>query len=117
MKRTEAVLCRYSHVWFLSAFRESAERRTGSLKGLALRSQLGFAFSSRWTKEWRGGTDVAGFPTFMFFQPLNVWLIEADGIKKPISCREICENFDPTIIDRLRIGIDSGADVSTVELD
>jgi hypothetical protein len=49
---------------------------------------------------------------------LNTWLIEADGTKKAISCREICEQFnDGSIITRLRTGIDSGADVATVELD
>jgi len=48
---------------------------------------------------------------------LRTWLIEADGTKKPISCREICEKFESSIVTRLRAGIDSGADISTVELD
>jgi len=62
---------------------------------------------------------------------LRTWLVEADGTKKEISCREICETFeskqnpspdsrDPAkrdIVTRLRAGIDSGADISTVELD
>jgi len=52
---------------------------------------------------------------------LRTWLIEADGTKKPISCREICEQFEskqnPSIVTRLRAGIDDGADISTVELD
>jgi hypothetical protein len=49
---------------------------------------------------------------------LNTWLVEADGTKKAISCREICEQFnDGSIVTRLRAGIDSGADISTVELD
>jgi hypothetical protein len=51
---------------------------------------------------------------------LRTWLIEADGTKKEISCREIAEQFDSLekgIIKRLRMGIDSGADISTVELD
>jgi hypothetical protein len=49
---------------------------------------------------------------------LRTWLIESDGTKKEISCREICEQFkDGSIITRLRVGIDSGADISTVELD
>jgi hypothetical protein len=49
---------------------------------------------------------------------LRTWLIEADGTKKEISCREICETFnDGSIITRLRAGIDSGADVSTILLD
>ena len=50
---------------------------------------------------------------------LKTWLIEADGTKKPISCREIAEQYDSYekgIITRLRAGIDSGADFSTVEL-
>ncbi len=49
---------------------------------------------------------------------LRTWLIEADGTKKAISCREICEKFsDGSIVTRLRAGIDSGADISTVEID
>ncbi len=49
---------------------------------------------------------------------LRTWLVETDGTKKEISCREICETFnDGSIITRLRAGIDSGADISTVELD
>jgi hypothetical protein len=52
---------------------------------------------------------------------LRTWLIEASGTKKEISCREICEQFEskqnPRIVTRLRAGIDSGADISTVELD
>ena len=51
---------------------------------------------------------------------LRTWLIEADGSKKKISCREICEQFEskqnPSIVTRLRAGIDDGADLSTVEL-
>jgi len=51
---------------------------------------------------------------------LRTWLIEADGKKKDISCREICEKFEskqnPSIVTRLRAGIDDGADISTVEL-
>jgi len=48
---------------------------------------------------------------------LRTWLVEADGTKKAISCREICEQFnDGSIVTRLRAGIDSGADISTVEL-
>lgn len=35
---------------------------------------------------------------------LNTWIIEADGTKKEISCREICETFnDGSIITRLRL--------------
>ena len=48
---------------------------------------------------------------------LNTWLIEPDGTKKPFSCREICEQFDGNIVMQLRAGIDSGGDISTVELD
>jgi hypothetical protein len=52
---------------------------------------------------------------------LRTWLIEADGTKTEISCREICEKFEseknPRIVTRLRAGIDSGADISTVEID
>jgi len=52
---------------------------------------------------------------------LRTWLIEADGTKKEISCREICEQFEnkqnPSIVTRLRAGIDDGADISIVELD
>jgi hypothetical protein len=52
---------------------------------------------------------------------LRTWLIETDLTSKPISCREICETFEseknPRIVTRLRAGIDSGADISTVELD
>ena len=48
---------------------------------------------------------------------LRTWLIEADGTKQEISCREICEKFESNIVTRLRAGIDSGADISTVELD
>jgi hypothetical protein len=51
---------------------------------------------------------------------LRTWLIEADGTKSQITCREICETFEskqnPSIVTRLRAGIDSGADISTVEL-
>jgi hypothetical protein len=51
---------------------------------------------------------------------LRTWLVEADGTKQEISCREICEKFEskqnPSIVTRLRAGIDSGADISTVEL-
>ena len=50
----------------------------------------------------------------------RTWLIEADGTQKPMSCREIAEQFDSYekgIIKRLRAGIDSGADLSTVEID
>ena len=51
---------------------------------------------------------------------LRTWLVESDGTKKEISCREICEQFEsktnPRIVTRLRAGIDSGADFSTVEL-
>jgi hypothetical protein len=51
---------------------------------------------------------------------LRTWLVEADGTKTEISCREICEQFEskqnPSIVTRLRAGIDSGADISTVEL-
>ena len=52
---------------------------------------------------------------------LKTWLVETDGTKKEISCREICEQFEskqnPSIVTRLRAGIDDGADISTVELD
>jgi hypothetical protein len=52
---------------------------------------------------------------------LRTWLIESDLTSKGISCREICEKFEseknPNIVTRLRAGIDSGADISTVELD
>ena len=51
---------------------------------------------------------------------LNVWILEADGTKTKTSCREICEQFEskqnPRIVTRLRAGIDSGAEISTVEL-
>ena len=51
----------------------------------------------------------------------RTWLVETDGTKKEISCRDICETFEnktnPRIVTRLRAGIDSGADLSTVELD
>jgi hypothetical protein len=51
---------------------------------------------------------------------LRTWLVEADLTSKEISCREICETFEskqnPSIVTRLRAGIDSGADISTVEL-
>jgi hypothetical protein len=52
---------------------------------------------------------------------LRTWLVESDLTSKEISCREICEKFEseknPNIVTRLRAGIDSGADISTVELD
>ena len=48
---------------------------------------------------------------------LRTWLIEADGTKKDFSCREICEEFNGNIVMQLRAGIDSGGDISTVELD
>ncbi|MHC4537882.1 MAG: DUF6011 domain-containing protein, partial [Planctomycetota bacterium] len=54
-------------------------------------------------------------------QTFHTWIVGADGIRKPISCREICETFEnkrnPSIITRLRAGIDAGADLSTVSLD
>ena len=56
----------------------------------------------------------------MMDKKLRTWLVESDGTKKEISCREICEKFESkekNIITRLRAGIDSGADISTVELD
>ena len=57
----------------------------------------------------------------MMDKKLRTWLIEADGSKKKISCREICEQFEskqnPSIVTRLRAGIDDGADISIVELD
>ncbi|MBC8228973.1 SWIM zinc finger family protein [bacterium] len=56
----------------------------------------------------------------MMDKKLRTWLVEADGTKKEISCREICEQFEskqnPSIVTRLRAGIESGADISTVEL-
>ena len=62
-----------------------------------------------------------GKPQIQMDKKLNTWLIEADGTKKEISCREICEQFEnktnPRIVTRLRAGIDNGADISTVELD
>ena len=49
---------------------------------------------------------------------LKTWLVESNGLRKPISCREICETFeDSSLVTRLRQGIDSGADISTVEID
>ena len=48
---------------------------------------------------------------------LRTWLVEADGTKTGISCREICEQFDGNIVMQLRFGIDAGGDISTVELD
>ena len=48
---------------------------------------------------------------------LRTWLIDSNGTRKAISCREICEKFESNIVTRLRAGIDSGADLSTVELD
>ena len=48
---------------------------------------------------------------------LRTFLIETDLTSKAISCREICEEFEGSIVTRLRAGIDSGADISTVELD
>ena len=57
----------------------------------------------------------------MMDKKLKTWLIETDGTKKEISCREICEQFEsklnPSIVTRLRAGIDDGADISIVELD
>ena len=57
----------------------------------------------------------------MMDKKLRTWLVEADGTKKAISCREICEQFEskqnPSIVPRLRAGIDDGADISIVELD
>ena len=47
---------------------------------------------------------------------LKTWLVEPDGTKTEISCREICEQFDGNIVMQLRAGIDSGGDISTVEL-
>ena len=50
-------------------------------------------------------------------QKFRTWLVESDGTKKPIFCREICEKFDGRLVTQLRAGIDSGVDISTVELD
>ena len=49
---------------------------------------------------------------------LRTWLIESDGTKKKISCREICEQFnDGSLVTRLRECIDDGADLGIIELD
>jgi len=51
---------------------------------------------------------------------LNVWLVEADGTKKKISCREVAEKYDSYekgLIKQLRAGIECGADISTVEFE
>ena len=48
---------------------------------------------------------------------LKTWLVEVDGTKTEISCREICEQFNGNIVMQLRSGIDAGGDISTVELD
>jgi hypothetical protein len=49
---------------------------------------------------------------------LRTWLIESDGTKNQISCREICEQFnDGSLVTRLRACIDDGADIGIVELD
>lgn len=48
---------------------------------------------------------------------LRTWLVELDGTKTEISCREICEQFNGNIVMQLRSGIDAGGDISTVELD
>ena len=48
---------------------------------------------------------------------LRTWLIEPDGTKTEISCREICEQFAGRFVTQLRAGIDAGGDISTVELD
>jgi len=48
---------------------------------------------------------------------LMTWLVEVDGTKTEISCREICEQFNGNIVMQLRAGIDCGGDISTVELD
>jgi len=48
---------------------------------------------------------------------LRTWIIDAEGRKKKVSCREICEKFDGRIVTQLRAGIDNGADIATVEID
>ncbi len=48
---------------------------------------------------------------------LKTWLVEVDGSKTEISCREICEQFNGNIVMRLRSGIESGGDISAVEVD
>ena len=57
----------------------------------------------------------------MMDKKLKTWLVESDGTKKEMSCREICEQFEskqnPSIVTRLRAGINDGADISTVEID
>jgi len=58
----------------------------------------------------------AGKREIQMDQEFNTWIVE-NGTRKPISCREICEQFkDGSIITRLRTGIDSGADISMVEI-
>jgi len=66
----------------------------------------------------------------MMDKKFRTWLVESDGTKTEISCREICETFESKqnpsrkpkgvgelIVPRLRAGIDDGADISIVELD
>jgi hypothetical protein len=66
-------------------------------------------------------SQAEGIRKLQMDKKLRTWLVEADGSKKEISCREICETFEskqnPSIVTRLRAGIESGADISTVELD
>ena len=63
------------------------------------------------------GTDGTAVRKLQMDKKLRTWLIEPDGTKKEISCREICETFNGNIVMQLRAGIDCGGDISTVELD
>ena len=63
------------------------------------------------------GTDGTAVRKLQMDKKLRTWLVEADGTKTEISCREICEQFNGNIVMQLRAGIDSGGDISTVELD
>ncbi len=73
----------------------------------------------RIASETNGNGNGNGGRKLQMDRKLRTWLIEAEGTKKEISCREIAEQYDSSqkgIIKRLRAGIDSGADFSTVEL-
>ena len=53
-------------------------------------------------------------------QKRNIWIIESDGRKVKTTWKDVATEYDSygkNIITRLKMGLDSGCDISMVELD